>query len=59
MHEYLKLTASALTINLDPLRPCNFGKETLSKRALEESREQKVEFGAAMKLGLLETLQGK
>jgi len=59
MHKYLKLTASALTINLDPRRPCKFCKETLSKSAREESREKKLEFGADMKLSLLETLQGK
>jgi len=58
MHEYLKLTASALTINLDPLRPCKFCKEPLSKSAREESPEKKLEFGAAMKFNLLETLQG-
>jgi len=53
---HFRLTASALTINLDPLRRLHvWGAPTLSS---VESREKKLELDAAMKLTLLVALQG-
>jgi len=53
---HFRLTASALTMNLDPLRRLKvWGAPTLIS---VESRERKLELGAAMKLTLLVALKG-
>lgn len=59
MHKLFELTASALTINIDPLRRCEVRDEAVSNSACEESQEKKLELGAAIKLTLLVTLQGR